>query len=212
MAVGVLVLAGIAEAGWMGTRLLKMRGTSAASSDGRAVTLTEGDLPSASEASAAMEEPSPPPTFFGFGSSSAMPVRPRGWLAVSATVPVQLFERGRLVGNSWSGGVRLAIGRHELQVVNRTLGIDTVETVDIVRDGTTTLVVERTPGLVTFDTMPGVSVHIDGAAVGRTPIENLEVPSGPHEVVLTRPGFPERRMRIAVTSGKPLRVSADLVK
>ena len=106
---------------------------------------------------------------------------------VSAAVPVQLFERGRLVGNSWSGGVRLTIGRHELQAVNRALGIDTVKTVDVVLGATAPLVVERTPGIVTFEEAhPGCLVRIDGAAVGRTPIANLEVVSGPHEVVFTR--------------------------
>ncbi len=131
---------------------------------------------------------------------------------VSAAVPVQLFERGRLVGNSWSGGVRLTLGRHELHTINRTLGFDTVKTVDIVRDTVASLVVERAPGIVTIDATPSASVRIDGAAVGRTPIAHLEVISGPQELVFTRPGFPERRMMIAVTSGMPLTVNAVPLK
>jgi hypothetical protein len=82
---------------------------------------------------------------------TALRTRPTGW-------------------RSWSGRVRLTIGRHELVAVNRALGIDTMKTVPIVRDGTTSLVVERTSGLVTFDGPPGVRVRIDGAPVGHTPI------------------------------------------
>ena len=180
-----------------------------ASAEGRTVTAPGDPLPTTTqEGIPVREEASTAPSFFSFAGSTPASRLARGSLAVSAAVPVQLFERGQLVGNSWSGGVRLSIGRHELQAVNRALGIDTLKTVDIARDTVASLVVERTPGIVTINVAPGASVRIDGAAAGRTPIANLEVISGPHEVVFTRPGFPERRMMIAVTSGMPLTVSA----
>jgi hypothetical protein len=210
VAIAALCVLGSAEAGWLGLRELRMTGASA---EGRTATAPGVPLPTTTQqAIPAREEASTAPSFFSFAGSTPVPRLARGSLVVSAAVPVQLFERGQLVGNSWSGGVRLSIGRHELQAVNRAMGIDTVKTVDVVMGATSPLVVERTPGIVTFEGASGILVRVDGAAVGRTPIANMEIVSGPHEVVFTRSGFSERRMMIAVTSGKPLTVKVDARK
>ena len=134
VAIVALCVLGSAEAGWLGLRALRMTG---ASSEGRTATAPGGPLPTTTQQGIpAREEASTARSFFSFAGSTPAPRLARGSLVVSAAVPVQLFERGRLVGNSWSGGVRLTIGRHELQAVNRALGIDTVKTVDIVPSAT----------------------------------------------------------------------------
>jgi hypothetical protein len=53
-------------------------------------------------------------------------------------------------------------------------------------------------------------VFIDGQRVGETPIGNLSVPIGPHEVVFRHPQFGEKRHAISVTLSGPVRLSVDM--
>ena len=66
------------------------------------------------------------------------------------------------------------------------------------------------PGSVNVNALPWASVSIDGAAVGDTPLANLALAVGPHDVVFKHPELGERRLRVNVTAGTPLRVSTDL--
>jgi hypothetical protein len=53
-------------------------------------------------------------------------------------------------------------------------------------------------------------VFIDGQPVGETPIGNLSVPIGPHEIVFKHPQFGERRHAVSVTAGVPVRLSVEM--
>jgi hypothetical protein len=53
-------------------------------------------------------------------------------------------------------------------------------------------------------------VWIDGRRVGETPIGNLSVSIGPHEVVFKHPQFGEKHHAISVTVGSPVRLSVDM--
>jgi len=59
-----------------------------------------------------------------------------------------------------------------------------------------------------------VSQHCDGSAhgrrVGETPIGNLSVSIGPHEVVFKHPQLGEKRHAISVTLDAPVRLSVDM--
>jgi hypothetical protein len=125
-------------------------------------------------------------------------------------VPVEILERGRLIGASWNGGVRLAPGRHNVRIVNRTNAIDVQQSLDIAAGSTTSVAVELRPGSVQINAVPSASVRIDGKAVGNTPVMDLELAGGPHEVLFSHPRLGERRMTVTVTSGKPLKLTTDL--
>ena len=45
-----------------------------------------------------------------------------GWVRVKAPVTMDILEGGRLLGTSDSDKIMLASGRHEIQLVNETLG------------------------------------------------------------------------------------------
>ena len=55
-------------------------------------------------------------------------------------------------------------------------------------------------------------VWIDGERVGETPIGNVAVPIGPHEVVFRHPELGEQVVRTTVTLAAPARLSVDLRK
>ena len=51
---------------------------------------------------------------------------------------------------------------------------------------------------------------IDGRRVGDTPIGNLGVAIGPHEIVFKHPQLGEKHQAISVTLTEPVRVSVDM--
>jgi hypothetical protein len=52
-------------------------------------------------------------------------------------------------------------------------------------------------------------VSIDGRPVGTTPLGNLSLPIGSHEVVWRHPEFGERRRTITVAARSPLRIGME---
>ena len=140
----VLTLTGVAEAGWLGVRAA--RGLSGMMRDGT-------EWPSATGGDSSSRQ-----TMAGSGSEvlvsvhSTLPAtRPQspkvpGWVSISTPAPVEVLERGRVIGASWNGGVRLAPGRHDVRLLNRAGVIDLEQSLDIAPGSTTSVVVEYVPG------------------------------------------------------------------
>jgi hypothetical protein len=65
-------------------------------------------------------------------------------------------------------------------------------------------------GSLSINAMPWADVWIDGKSVGQTPIANLQVSLGPHEVVFRHPLLGEQRHTVQVGGLAPARLSVDL--
>ncbi len=135
-----------------------------------------------------------------------------GWLALNAPVEMQLYEQGRLLGTSGMDRIMLSAGRHDIDIVNETLAFRARRTVQVTPGRVTSVALALPKGVVALNAVPWASVSIDGESVGDTPIGNLSVPIGPHEVVFRNPQFPEQRRVINVTLDGPVRLSLDLTK
>jgi hypothetical protein len=72
------------------------------------------------------------------------------------------------------------------------------------------IALELPMGVVNLNATPWAEVWIDGRRVGETPIGNLNVAIGPHEVVFKNPQFGEKHHPISVTVGAPVRLSVDM--
>ncbi len=68
------------------------------------------------------------------------------WVAISTPVPLEIFERGRRIGSSWGGGLRLSPGTHDLRIVNRAMALDARQAVEVVSGTKTSLVVDLADG------------------------------------------------------------------
>jgi hypothetical protein len=53
-------------------------------------------------------------------------------------------------------------------------------------------------------------VSIDGRDVGETPLANLSVPLGEHQIIFRHPQLGEHRETVVVKAGAPARVSATM--
>lgn len=135
-----------------------------------------------------------------------------GWMSVSAPVELQIYEKGRLLGTSSIDRIMLAAGAHEVEIANESLGFRMSRTIQVSPGKVSPITVALPKGVVSLNAIPWATVSIDGKSVGETPIGNLPVTIGPHEVVFTNPQFGEQRRVINVTLKEPVRTSIDLTK
>jgi hypothetical protein len=135
-----------------------------------------------------------------------------GWIAVAAPADVQVYENERLLGSSRSERIMVAVGRHELDIVNEALGLRVTRVVNVSPGQVSAVKFEWPNGSMALNAQPWAEVWVDGERVGETPIGNVSVPIGPHEVVFRHPELGEQVVRTTVTLTAPARLSVDLRK
>jgi PEGA domain-containing protein len=146
------------------------------------------------------------------GGAEAPPADPTtGGLRVKVPFEMQVFEGQTLVGVT---GDRLVLppGPHDLRVVSETLGFEKPLHAEIFAGKTTHLPLLLPKGTISLNATPWAEVWIDGEKVGETPIGNLSVPLGPHEIVFKNPDLGEQHHAATVTAIAPARLSVDLTK
>jgi hypothetical protein len=135
-----------------------------------------------------------------------------GWISVSSPVDVQIYEDTRLVGSSRSERLMVSVGRHELDIVNEALGFRQRRSVNVTAGQVAGIRLDWPNGSMAINAQPWAEVFIDGERIGETPIGNVPVPVGIHEVVFRHPELGEQTVRATVTVGAPARISVDLRK
>jgi hypothetical protein len=135
-----------------------------------------------------------------------------GWIALSAPADVQVFENKRLLGSSQSDRLMVSAGRHEIEIVNETLGYRATRTVQVVPGKVTPIRIDFPKGTIALNALPWAEVWADGERVGDTPIGSLSLTIGPHEFVFRHPDLGEQRHAATVTVNTPARLSVDLRK
>lgn len=144
------------------------------------------------------------------GAPQGAPVS--GWISIAAPVDVQVFEDQRLLGSSKTDRIMVPVGRHDLEFVNEALGYRGTRTVQVSAGQVSVVRPEWPKGSVALNAQPWAEIWIDGERVGETPVGNLSLPIGPHEVVFRHPELGERRYNAMVTSAAVTRLSVDLRK
>ena len=133
-----------------------------------------------------------------------------GWISVNAPTQLQIFEEGRLLGSSQSDRIMVSVGRHDLLLVNEAIGYSQPQVVNVT-PGRVTPIKPRWPnGAMSFNAIPWAEVWIDGQQAGETPLGNVSVPIGSHDVLFRHPELGEKRVRTVVTLSAPAKVSVDM--
>lgn len=135
-----------------------------------------------------------------------------GWLALTSPFEVRVFVGDEAVGTSATSRIMLASGRHEVRLVSAALEYSEIVPVDIIAGQLTTLTVDPPPVDLNVNAEPWADVTIDDAGVGQTPIANVPVALGTHQLVFRHPQFGERRQTIVVTAKGPHRISMDMTR
>jgi len=135
-----------------------------------------------------------------------------GWVSVSAPFEVQIFEEGRLLGTSQSDRIMVEAGRHDIEVVNETLSYRATRTVQVTPGRIAAVALVLPKGTLSLNANPWAEVWIDGERVGETPMGNLAISIGPHEIVFRHPELGEQRHALTVTMAGSARLSVDMRK
>ncbi len=156
--------------------------------------------PTAKSDSPAAERPAPASSASRFGG-----------IKLSCPIELQVFENNNLLGST-AGPIAVNEGAHALDLVNETLGFRTRQTVTVRSGQMTNLVVPVPDGRVSINAVPWADVVIDGTPAGQTPIANLSLKIGQHEVIFRHPQLGEQKQTVTVKVDGLTRVSAVLQK
>jgi hypothetical protein len=132
----------------------------------------------------------------------------RGGLRLVTPIEVQVLEGERVLGSSIDGPIVAAAGRHELDFINTAIGYRSRQVVDIKAGQIIRMTVSPPGGRVSVNAVPWAQVSIDGNPVGDTPIANLPLAAGEHQIAFRHPQLGEQTQRVIVKSDTLTRVSA----
>jgi len=140
----------------------------------------------------------------------AAPPPRTGVIRVSSPIALELFDGDTRLGSSASGTVTASAGRRQIDFVNTTLGFRSRQTIDVKAGQTVSATVSPPNGRLNINAVPWAEVLVDGKSVGETPIGNLSVSLGDHEILFRHPQLGEVRRTAVVRADGPTRVSANL--
>lgn len=135
-----------------------------------------------------------------------------GWLSITSPFDVDVVEHDDVIGTSATTRIMLAAGRHDVVLANANLGYQAARTIEVTPGKTSAIRVEPPQVSVNVNARPWAEVILDGNSMGQTPLANMPVAVGPHEIVFRHPQFAERKQSIVVTAHGPNRIAADLTK
>lgn len=148
--------------------------------------------------------------FVSLGGDTPVSGSVGGFVSLDAPFELQVFEGGRLVGTTSTDRLMVPTGRHQFELVSAALQYRTTVTVDVKAGAEAAVVVFVPNGSLSVNAVPWAEVTVDGRAVGTTPLANLTVPIGQHEVIWRHPQLGERRQTVTVTTQAPVRVGVNL--
>ena len=132
-----------------------------------------------------------------------------GWLALTAPVELTLAEDNQIIGTTRAARVMLPAGTHNLVLSKAGLEFQTTMAVRIEGGKTVSRAIPLPTGLLSINAVPWANVTVDGGEVGTTPLANIPLPIGSHEVVWRHPQLGERRRTIVITARTPTRIGMD---
>ncbi len=136
----------------------------------------------------------------------------RGGLRLSSPIELQVLEGERVLGSSSDGPVVFTAGKHEVDFVNSALGYRSRQSVDIKAGQIVPMKISPPDGRVSVNAVPWAQVSIDGKVVGETPLANLPLPVGEHEIAFRHPQLGEQTQKVIVKSALLTRVSVTFAR
>jgi len=143
-------------------------------------------------------------------AAATPPAERVGGIRLLSPIPLDVFEGDRSLGSTRTGIVSTAPGRRELDLVNSVVGFRSRQVVDVKAGQTVVLTVTPPNGRININAVPWAEVLIAGKSVGETPIGNLSIPLGEHEIVFRHPQLGEVRRTAIVRLDAVTLVSVNL--
>lgn len=134
----------------------------------------------------------------------------RGWIRVPLPIPVRIFDGETFIGTNDLDRLPINAGSHALRLVNDSLKFHVTQNITVSPGESLTVTSNLPTGVLSVNAVPWAHVIIDGRDVGDTPIGNIPVPIGPHELTFRHPRLGEQRRTIVIVAGQTSRVSVSL--
>ena len=132
-----------------------------------------------------------------------------GWITIKSPIELTVVEGGEVLGTTNASRLMLPAGPHNLELTNAAFEFRTAISVQIAAGKTVKPNVAMPNGSLSINALPWANVIIDGQPVGMTPLGNLSLPVGSHEIVWSHPQLGERRRTVSITARSPVRVAVD---
>ncbi len=133
-----------------------------------------------------------------------------GGFRVASPIELYVLDGERVLGSSGEGPIMARAGRYELEFVNSVIGFRTRRQVDVRAGQITSVAVTVPNGTLNINATPWAAVWIDGTPFGETPLGNVSIVPGEHEIVFRHPQLGERREKTIVRPDVPGRVAVNL--
>ncbi len=135
-----------------------------------------------------------------------------GYISVQSAIPMRVVRNGDFVGTSEDKRLSLPAGHQVIGLENESVGFRDVRTVEVIPGKITPVPVALPNGEISINARPWAEVFVDGTRVGETPVSQLSLPLGIHEIVFRHPDLGERRVSVVVKIGATGRAFTDFTK
>lgn len=168
-------------------------------------------LAPAAQPSAAPVTPGPP----SLTTTAPVPIatadtQRSGGVQLQTPIELKVMHGDEVLGSTADGPIIMRAGTYQLDLINTTLGLRMRRDVTFREGQLARMDITLPMGVVNVNARPWAEVSIDNRAYGETPLANLSVPIGNHEIVFSHPVLGERRQMITVRADGPTRVAATL--
>ena len=165
--------------------------------------------PSAVAPPAAPGTDGPPPTTTAAPDPIAAATNQRsGGVQLQTPIELKVLHGDEVLGSSADGPIVMRAGTYQLDLINTALGLRMRRDVTFRAGQLAKMDITLPMGRVSVNAQPWAEVSIDNRIYGETPLANLPVPIGNHEIVFRHPDLGERRQMITVRADGETRVGA----
>ena len=130
-----------------------------------------------------------------------------GGIKFQTPIELKVLQGDKVWGSTADGPIIAPDGTYQVDLVNTAYGVRMPRMVTFRAGQITNLNVTIPPGRLSVNAQPWAEVSLDGQPKGETPLANLSVPVGEHELVFLHPVFGERRQTVVVRADQPARAS-----
>ncbi len=134
-----------------------------------------------------------------------------GEFFLKTSVTVKVYIDNKFYGYTPLEGIILLAGFHDLRLVNEEYSIDDKRQIYI-ENG---IPLEQELALghfgsISINAVPWADVYVDEKYVGQTPIANLRLVAGTHEIKFINPKYPIKRRSVEIIEGSNISISVEM--
>ncbi len=135
-----------------------------------------------------------------------------GYITIQSPIVLRVVRNGDFVGTSEDSRLSLPVGNQVIGLENESVGFRDVRTVEVIGGKVTPVAVTLPKGEISINARPWAEVFVDGNRVGETPVSQMSLPVGIHEVLFRHPEHGERTVSVVVKIGATGRAFTDFTK